>query len=42
MNSARRWRRPSAQPGPAVIGVPIDYGENMKLSARLGKIEYPI
>ena len=30
------------QPGPAVIGVPIDYGENMKLSARLGKIEYPI
>ena len=31
-----------AQPGPAVIGVPIDYGENMKLSARLGEIEYPI
>lgn len=30
------------QPGPAVIGVPIDYSENMKLSARLGQIEYPI
>ncbi len=30
------------QEGPAVIGVPIDYAENMKLSARLGQIEYPI
>ncbi len=30
------------QSGPAVIGVPIDYSENMKLSARLGQIEYPI
>ena len=30
------------QKGPAIIGVPIDYSENMKLSRRLGKIEFPI
>ncbi|MBR71537.1 MAG: acetolactate synthase [Rhodospirillaceae bacterium] len=30
------------QDGPAVIAIPIDYRENMKLSARLGKIEFPI
>ena len=30
------------QKGPAVIGVPIDYSENMKMSRRLGKIEFPI
>ena len=30
------------QSGPAVIGVPIDYGENLKLSARLGMIEFSI
>ena len=30
------------QEGPAVIGIPIEYRENMKLSARLGKIEFPI
>ena len=30
------------QEGPAVIGVPIDYSENMKMSRRLGKIEFPI
>ena len=30
------------QSGPAVIGVPIDYGENLKLSARLGAIEFSI
>ena len=30
------------QKGPAVIGVPIDYSENMKMSKRLGKIEFPI
>jgi acetolactate synthase I/II/III large subunit len=30
------------QKGPAVIGVPIDYRENMKMSRRLGKIEFPI
>ena len=27
-----------AQPGPAIIGVPIDYRENVKLTERLGKI----
>ena len=30
------------QKGPAIIGVPIDYRENMKMSKRLGKIEFPI
>jgi acetolactate synthase-1/2/3 large subunit len=30
------------QKGPAIIGVPIDYSENMKMSRRLGKIEFPI
>jgi acetolactate synthase-1/2/3 large subunit len=30
------------QMGPAVIGVPIDYGENRKLTARLGKLEISI
>ena len=30
------------QEGPAVIGIPIDYRENMKLSKRLGKVEFPI
>ena len=28
-----------AQAGPALIAVPVDYGENMKLTERLGKIE---
>ncbi|WJW76832.1 acetolactate synthase large subunit [Thiohalobacter sp. IOR34] len=27
------------QPGPALIAVPVDYAENMKLTERLGKIE---
>jgi acetolactate synthase I/II/III large subunit len=27
-----------AQPGPALIGVPVDYGENVKLTKRLGSI----
>ena len=31
-----------AQPGPAVIGVPIDYRENLKLSKRLGAIEFAL
>ena len=31
-----------SQPGPAVIGVPIDYRENVKLSKRLGQIEFSI
>ena len=30
------------QKGPAIIGVPIDYSENMKMSKRLGQIEFPI
>ena len=30
------------QRGPAIIGVPIDYSENMKMSKRLGQIEFPI
>ena len=28
--------------GPALIAVPVDYSENRKLTARLGKIEIPI
>jgi acetolactate synthase-1/2/3 large subunit len=31
-----------AQEGPALIAVPVDYGENLKLSGRLGAIECPI
>ncbi len=30
------------QKGPAVIGVPIDYRENMKLTKRLGNLEFTI
>jgi len=30
------------QPGPALIGIPIDYRENMKLTKRLGEIECSI
>ncbi len=30
------------QEGPAVIGIPIDYSENMKLSKRLGNLEFSI
>ncbi len=30
------------QKGPAVIGVPIDYAENRKLTTRLGEIEFTI
>ncbi len=30
------------QPGPAIIAVPVDYAENLKLSARLGQIEFAI
>jgi acetolactate synthase-1/2/3 large subunit len=30
------------QPGPAIIGVPIDYAENRKLTKRLGEIEFTI
>ena len=26
------------QPGPAIIGVPINYEENMRLTERLGKV----
>jgi len=35
-------REALAQDGPALIAVPIDYAENMKLSARLGEIELQI
>ena len=28
-----------AQPGPALIAVPVDYAENLKLTKRLGEIE---
>ncbi|MFQ5783275.1 MAG: acetolactate synthase large subunit [Alphaproteobacteria bacterium] len=31
-----------AQQGPAIIGVPIDYGENMKLTKRLGELAFTI
>lgn len=31
-----------AQPGPAVIAVPIDYGENLKLTQRLGNLAFTI
>jgi len=30
------------QPGPALIAVPVDYGENMKLTKRLGNLAVPI
>jgi len=30
------------QPGPALLAVPVDYGENQKLTQRLGDIEIPI
>ncbi len=28
------------QPGPAIIGVPVDYAENMKLTKRLGDLDH--
>lgn len=31
-----------AQPGPSIIDVPVDYGENAKLTARLGRLVCPI
>jgi acetolactate synthase-1/2/3 large subunit len=31
-------REAHSQPGPALIGVPVDYGENLKLTERLGKL----
>ncbi len=30
------------QDGPAIIGVPIDYAENMKLTKRLGELAFAI
>jgi acetolactate synthase-1/2/3 large subunit len=30
-----------AQPGPSIIDVPVDYGENAKLTARLGRLVCP-
>jgi acetolactate synthase I/II/III large subunit len=30
------------QPGPAIIAVPIDYGENLKLTRRLGELAFTI
>ena len=30
------------QPGPALVAVPVDYGENLKLSERLGNLVCPI
>ena len=30
------------QEGPAIIGVPIDYDENMKLTKRLGELAFTI
>ena len=30
------------QKGPAVIGVPIDYAENRKLTKRLGNLQWSI
>jgi acetolactate synthase-1/2/3 large subunit len=31
-----------AQPGPSIIDVPVDYGENAKLTERLGRLVCPI
>jgi acetolactate synthase-1/2/3 large subunit len=31
-----------AQPGPSIVDVPVDYGENAKLTARLGRLVCPI
>ena len=31
-----------AQEGPALIAVPVDYGENLKLTARLGDLNFTI
>lgn len=31
-----------AQPGPSIVDVPVDYGENAKLTARLGHLVCPI
>ncbi len=28
----------SKQKGPAIIGIPVDYNENMRLTQRLGKV----
>ena len=36
------FRGSFAQEGPALISVPIDYSENMKLSDRLGQVSVPI
>ena len=30
------------QPGPALLAVPVDYGENVKLSERLGNLNFSI
>ena len=30
------------QPGPALPAVPVDHGENVKLSERLGNVEFGI
>ncbi len=30
------------QPGPALVAIPVDYGENLKLSERLGNLVCPI
>ena len=30
------------QPGPSIVDVPVDYGENAKLTARLGRLVCPI
>ena len=30
------------QPGPALVAVPVDYGENLKLTKRLGNLAVPI
>jgi acetolactate synthase-1/2/3 large subunit len=31
-----------AQDGPALIAVPVDYAENMKLTDRLGNVSVPM
>jgi acetolactate synthase-1/2/3 large subunit len=31
-----------AQPGPALLAVPVDYAENTKLTKRLGNLVVPI
>ena len=37
-NSYQYWNEAFEQKGPCIIGVPVDYSENMKLTKHLGKV----